>query len=251
MKPGAQVLSVDENVECQAEGGVSITACFPAYNEAENLAQVVRATDDVLRSMTNRYEIIVVDDGSTDRTPTVLAELRTRYPALQTIRQPQNTGYGAAVLTGLKAAQGDFIFFSDADNQFDIGELPMLFAEILEADLVTGYRAIRRDPFHRRVNSFLWTALVRLALGVTVKDLNCAFKLFRRTTLERAGLEKMVSTGAAVNAELLARLGKLNARIREVRVSHYPRRYGRQTGGSPKVILRAFKEIIALYWRLK
>jgi glycosyltransferase involved in cell wall biosynthesis len=229
----------------------SIAACFPAYNEAENLAAVVRVADETLRGVTDTYEIIVVDDGSTDRTPEVLAALSAECPALRSIRHPQNRGYGAAVLTGLRAARKDLVFFCDADNQFDIRDLLKLLAVIDEADLVTGYRGTRRDPAHRRLNAFLWNALVRLAFGVKVRDLNCAFKLVRRSTLERAGLHEMVSTGAAINAELLARLGKVNARIREVEVSHHPRRYGRQTGASPMVILRAFQEILALYWRLR
>ena len=233
------------------DGAPSIAACFPAYNEAANLPTVVRATDETLRPITDRYEIIVVDDGSTDDTPQVLATLRATSPALRCIRQPRNTGYGAAVLAGLRAAHTDLIFFCDADNQFDVRELPKLLALIDEADLVTGYRRTRRDPAHRRINAFLWNALVRLAFGVRVRDLNCAFKLFRRSALERAGLYEMTATGAAINGELLARFGKISARIREVEVNHYPRLHGRQTGASPRVILRAFKELAAVYWRLR
>ena len=207
-------------------------------------------TDETLRAVTAAYEIIVVDDGSTDGTPTLLAGLGAQYPALRSIRHPENRGYGAAVLTALRAARMELVFFCDADNQFDVRELPRLLALIPDADLVTGYRGVRRDPAHRRLNAFLWNALVRLLLGVKVRDLNCAFKLFRRPALERAGLHEVVSTGAAINAELLTRLGKIHARIREVEVSHHGRPYGRQTGASPMVILRAFKEIFELYRRL-
>jgi glycosyltransferase involved in cell wall biosynthesis len=234
-----------------SETVTSISACFPAYNEAENLTVVVRVTDETLRSLTEDYEIIVVDDGSTDGTPELLTELGRQYPALISIRHHENRGYGAAVLTGLQAARKDLVFFCDADNQFDVRELPRLLALIGEADLVTGYRGIRRDPAHRRLNASLWGSLVRLVFGVKVKDLNCAFKLFRRSALERAGLHEVVSTGAAINAELLTRLVRTNARVKEVEVSHHERSHGRQTGASPRVILRAFKEIFALYWRLR
>jgi glycosyltransferase involved in cell wall biosynthesis len=229
----------------------SITACFPAYNEAANLPAVVRATDETLRAVSGRYQIIVVDDGSTDDTPRVLAELAARCPALTSLRQPRNLGYGAAVLAGLRAARTDLVFLCDADDQFDVRELPKLLALIDDADLVTGYRGTRRDPPHRRINARLWNALVRALFGVRVRDLNCAFKLMRRATLERAGLRDMVAAGASVNAELLARLARVNARIREVEVTHRPRVHGRQTGASPLVILRAFKEISALYYRLR
>jgi glycosyltransferase involved in cell wall biosynthesis len=235
----------------RAESAAGISACFPAYNEGANLPILVRAADETLRAATPVYEIIVVDDGSTDDTPAVLHALRAGYPALRSLRHPRNAGYGAAVLAGLRAARHDLVFFCDADNQFDVRELPKLLALIDGADLVTGYRRTRRDPAHRRLNAFLWNALVRLAFGVKVRDLNCAFKLLRRDTLERAGLHDMTATGAAINAELLARLGKANARIREVEVSHHPRIHGRQTGASPGVILRAFKEIVTLYWRLR
>ena len=229
----------------------SISACFPAYNEAENLPPVIRAADATLSAVTDAYEIIVVDDGSTDGTAEVLARLCADYPALRSIRHPENRGYGAAVLTALRAARNDLVFFCDADGQFDVRELPRLLASIGDADLVTGYRGIRRDPTHRRLNAWRWGTLVRVGFGVKVRDLNCAFKVFRRSALERAGLHEVTSTGAAINAELLTRLARTHARIREVEVSHHPRAHGVQTGASPRVILRAFKEIFALYRRLR
>jgi glycosyltransferase involved in cell wall biosynthesis len=233
------------------ETRASISACFPAYNEAANLAAVVEAANEALRAVADRFEIIVVDDGSADATPVLLSALSRQYPALTTIRHPENQGYGAAVLTGLRAARHDLVLLCDADNQFDLGELPKLLAAINGADLVTGYRRIRRDPAHRRLNAFLWNTLVRLVLGVNVKDLNCAFKLFRRATLERAGLHEVASRGAAINADLLARLGRVNARIREVEVSHYPRRWGQATGASPRVVVRGLVEVLALCRRLR
>ncbi len=229
----------------------SISACFPAFNEADNLESLVAATDQVLRTLTENYELIIVDDGSTDRTQEVVKCLSARYPQLKVIHHSQNRGYGAALVTGFKNSQKDLIFFSDADNQFDLHDLPKLLAQIDDADLVTGYRGKREDPSHRRLNALLWNMLIRCLLKVKVSDLNCAFKLFRRSILEKIGLDQLTSTGAMINAEILAKLGKVNARIREVEVQHYPRRYGRQTGAAPEVILRAFKELFQLYSRLR
>ena len=225
---------------------MNISACFPAFNEATNLETLVRNADAALRTLGDRYEIIVVDDGSVDQTPQVLAAAQATCPALRTLQHERNLGYGAAVLTGLRAAQYDLVFLCDADNQFDLGELSRVLPLMAHADAVIGYRARRQDPPHRRIYGTLWTVLTRIVLGVHVRDVNCAFKIMRRDTLVRAGLNEMRSTGAAVSAELLMRLGRAGASIVETEVRHLPRTHGRPTGASPQVILRAFRELAAL-----
>lgn len=229
----------------------TISACFPAYNEAENLISLVANADKALKNCTNDYEIIVVNDGSKDQSKEILEKLSKEYPALKPVHHLQNQGYGATLLTGFKQASKELIFFSDADQQFDLEEIAKLIKLIAEADLVIGYRKSRKDPFHRKMNAFLWNRLIRFVFDVRVKDLDCAFKLFRRSMLEKINLNSFHSKGALISAELLLRFKKANARIREVGVTHYPRQFGQQTGNSPKVILKAFQELWRLYKKNK
>ena len=188
----------------------------------------------------------MVDDGSADGTAQVTRELIPTHPGLRLVSHPANRGYGAAVRTGLESATMDYVFFSDADLQFDPGELGLLIEHIGEYDLVTGYRQHRKDNAVRKLNAGAWGALMRLALGVRARDIDCAFKLFTREILDRIGLDSLRSEGAFISAEILARLAHAGGRIKEVPVSHFDRRAGAQTGANPRVILRAFRELFKL-----
>lgn len=230
---------------------MNISAFFPAYNEEENIVPVVESAIKVLKEVADQYEIIVVDDGSRDKTHQVVEDLDRKYPEVKLITHEKNLGYGAALYTGFKNCRYEFIFFSDGDNQFDLEELKKLIPFIKKADLVTGYRVQRHDSFWRKINARGWNTLVRLLLDIRVKDINCAFKLFKKETLERIDIEHLKSQGAMANTEILARLRKIDASIIEIPVNHYPRLYGRATGAKPRIILRAFKELIGLYRELK
>ena len=160
------------------------------------------------------------------------------------MHHPRNRGYGAAIRSGFVTATLPWLFFTDADGQFGLRELPALLPYTARADIVAGYRLRRRDPWFRRLYAFLFgRVLVRAVLGVHVRDLNCAFKLIRRDLV--AGLD-LKSDGALINAELLGKAQRGGARIVEVGVHHLPRRVGTQTGGNPRVIARAFWELLAL-----
>ena len=228
----------------------SLSACFPAYNEAANIPRLVEAFAASADRNAERWELIVVDDGSADGTGDVVESLAASVPGLRLVRHRENRGYGAAVRTGLMAAEMDYVFFCDADLQFDAEELSLLVPHAQSFDLVTGYRRSRRDNAVRRLNAFGWGRVVRHALGVRVRDLNCAFKLFSREALDKIGLDKLSSDGAFINAEMLARLLRAGGTIKEVPVSHYPRTAGTQTGANPRVILRAFGELMRLRRRL-
>jgi glycosyltransferase involved in cell wall biosynthesis len=221
-----------------------LSVVLPAFNEDASLAATVRDALAVLRGMAIPFEILVVDDGSTDGTAAVAAQLARDAPAVQVVRHPVNRGYGAALRSGFAVAAFPWIFFTDADGQFDVAELARLVPLAATHDVVAGFRRQRRDPWHRRVYAFVFGRLVvRPLLGVRVWDVNCAFKLLRRELLGRLDLR---SEGALINAELLAKAARAGARIVEVGVTHRERRAGTPTGGRPAVIVRALREILAL-----
>ncbi|MDQ6884373.1 MAG: glycosyltransferase family 2 protein [Candidatus Dormibacteraeota bacterium] len=226
----------------EAASSAEISAVLPAYNEEANLEEVVRRTAEALAGCSRASEIIVVDDGSQDGSAAVLDRLTSTYPTLRVVRHPQNRGYGAAVRSGFGAARYPWVFMMDADNQFDPYELSQLLQHAGDADIVTGYRKQRRDPLPRRVNAWAFFSLVRLFFGSQVRDVNCAFKLLRRDMLNRMELR---SNGALINTEVFVLARRLHARIVEVPVQHFPRTSGKQTGANPKVVLRAFKELLA------
>lgn len=226
----------------------SLTVFFPAHNEVDNIGTLVRATDETLSKLVADYEIIVVNDGSTDGTRELLDNLAREVTRLRPVHHERNTGYGGAVRTGFESATKELVFFSDGDGQFDIREIEKFLAEIDQYDAILGYRIDRKDPFHRKMFAKCWGMLIRILFRFRVRDLDCAFKMFHRSLLE--GM-KLQAEGAMVTVNLLANLQKKKFRYKEIGVHHYPRTAGVQSGGSPKVILRAFRELFNLYWRLK
>jgi len=225
-----------------------LSLIFPAYNEELNIQQVVKSALMVAPKVAEKYEIVVVNDGSRDKTGEVIAKLAELYPSVVAIHHPANKGYGSALKSGIKKAQYAFIFFCDSDCQFDLFELPRLLNWIDQYDMVIGYRQSRKDPLHRLINAWGWNMLVRLLLGLKVRDIDCAFKLFRREIFDRIEIN---SVGAMVNTEILSRAVKLGFTIKEVPVTHYPRFRGRATGARVRVIFKAFRELLRLYNELR
>jgi glycosyltransferase involved in cell wall biosynthesis len=228
--------------------GVEISAVMPAFNEQDNLERSVSRLDEVLSTVATRYEIIVVDDGSRDQTSQVLVRMKASIPALQVVSHAVNQGYGAAVRSGFSAARFGWVFLMDADNQFDPKDITLLLDRADRADIVTGYRLKREDPLLRRLNAWSFFTLVRLLFGRLARDPNCAFKLIRGDLLK--GME-LTSNGALINTELFVRARKLGARVVEMPVRHFPRTSGKQTGANPRVVLRAFRELLAFRARVK
>ncbi|MFQ5811931.1 MAG: glycosyltransferase family 2 protein [Anaerolineae bacterium] len=219
---------------------LSMSVVLPAYNEEENVGQAVRSVLEVMQPITPSYEVIVVDDGSRDRTSEVVEELAESYPQVRLVRHEVNRGYGGALNSGFKAATRDLIFFTSSDNQYDVAEVKKLLPYIESAELVIGYRADRRDPFVRRLFAWGWTTLVNLLFGYVSRDIDCAFKLFRREILSQINI---TSKGAMIDTELLVGAKRRGFSIVEVPVSHFPRLAGEQTGANIRVILRAFKDL--------
>ena len=220
----------------------SLSVCMPAYNEEENIAEMV---SDVLEVMNPRFddlEIVVTNDGSKDGTGQVLDDLAQRVPELKPVHHGVNQGYGAAVFTALSNASKDYIFFTDSDRQFVLEEVDRLVAKKDEADMIVGYRAPRRDPFVRVLFGVGWSSLVTLLFGYTARDIDCAFKLFPRKLFDKVG-PTINSRGATFTAEFLVRTKRAGFTFAEVPVSHLPRVAGSQTGARWDVISRAFREL--------
>jgi glycosyltransferase involved in cell wall biosynthesis len=224
----------------------SLSVVFPAFNEQANIGTTIETARQVLPRVAQAWEIIVVNDGSRDGTADVCNALAGKYPEVRAIHHPQNLGYGAALKSGVLASKYELIFFSDSDGQFDLTEISDLIHWTDEFDIVAGFRAQRRDPFYRRLNAWGWNVLVRILLGLRVRDIDCAFKVFRRAVFERIQIR---SVGAMVNTEILAQAIRLGMSIKEVKVSHYSRRHGIQTGANIRVVLKAFRELVRL-WRM-
>ena len=225
----------------------ALSLVFPAFNEAENLPALLESALKVGELLGLAFEIVVVDDGSRDQSALVLARWSQRDARIRVVQHRANRGYGAALQRGLRAARGERVFFSDADLQFDLAEIQALLAHAEDFDIVAGYRAPRRDPWARRVIAAVWGALVERLFDLQVRDIDCAFKVFRREVLDAIPID---SIGAFVNTEIQARARAAGFRIKQVPVSHRARCQGRQTGARPRVILRALIELAQLYGEL-
>ncbi len=218
----------------------SLSVVLPAYNEEQVIASTVEQVTHELANLTTDFEVIVVNDGSTDRTGAVLSALQKLDRRIRICTHTRNQGYGATLADGFAAATKDLTFFMDSDGQFDIRELKRFLSLIDAYDAVIGYRVKRQDTWMRKLNAWGWKLVVRLALGVRVRDIDCAFKLLRTDFLQCHPLE---TRGAMINAELLYRLNAAGCTLREVGVRHLPRRGGRATGANLRVIGRAFREL--------
>lgn len=217
---------------------------MPAYNEAENISQMIADVVQVMDRLALDYEVIAVDDGSRDRTAEIVKEISRKNPRVRLVQHASNQGYGAAVFSGLTSAVKDLVFFTDADRQFNLQEIEKLLAKIDKADLVVGYRAPRRDPIMRRLNGKGWSFLVTLLFGYTARDIDCAFKLMHRDVVERIQ-DEVRSRGATFSAEFLVRAKRAGFSFLEIPIEgHRPRRAGSPTGARLDVILRAFKELL-------
>lgn len=221
---------------------------LPSHNEEGNVERVVRGFLKELPRFADDYEVIVVNDGSRDRTREIAEKMAAEDTHVRVVNHEVNRGYGGAVISGIRAARMPWVLLADGDGQFDPADIGKLIPFAADHDVVAGRRAHRADPLMRRINGQAWTTLVRVMLGITISDIDCGFKLFRREFLDAIVLR---AHGAMISTELMARVAGRGARVAEVDVSHLPRLSGEQSGANMRVVMRAFKELFQLYRELK
>ncbi len=226
----------------------SLSIFLPAYNDAGTITELVLKAEQTARSLTDEFELIVVNDGSEDDTATVLANLKTRIPRLRVITHPVNRGYGGALRSGFAAARGDWVFYTDGDGQYDPAELTCLVDALHPGlDLVNGYKRRRHDPWIRVVLGALYNSGVRWLFGLRLRDVDCDFRLIRRATLIEIELE---SDSGAICVELIRGLQDRGARFAEVAVSHYRRRQGASQFFNGRRVFDTARQVVRLWWRL-
>ena len=227
-----------------------LSVFFPAYNEEVALKETIEKADKILKKIAEEYEILIINDGSKDKTREIADQLAKENKRIRVIHHSQNRGYGAALKSGFYQAKYSWIVFTDADGQFDFSEITKFFEtqEKTGADLVIGYYLKRRVPFYRILASkYLWELPVFLLFGLKVKDIDCGFKLIRKEVIKK--IPKLeAERGPFITTELLVKAKKAGFKITEIGVHHYPRKAGQATGASLKVIFSAYSDLIRL-WR--
>lgn len=225
----------------------SISVVLPALDEEDNIGDAVDACVSFLEPRFRSWEVIVVDDGSTDHTPEIVGERSSADPHVRLVRFDRNRGYGAALARGFREARGDVVFFTDADLQFDVRELKDALPLLEDHDVVFGFRVYRYDSVLRCLLSWTYNRLVRVLFGIGVRDVDCSFKLFSRRVVDRLELE---STDFFVDTEMVARVARLGARSVEKGVRHYPRRAGK-TSVRPSDVPRTLLTVARMWWRIR
>jgi hypothetical protein len=226
---------------------VPLSLCLPCYNEAQVIEEVLTGACAVLPEFLEEFEIVVVDDGSEDGTSNVVQRFAKEDSRVRVVRHERNRGYGAAVATGLRNADGEWICLTDGDGQFNVLDLLQLLVNVQKADVAVGYRYRRADNVVRRCNAAAWKWLIRCIVGLRVRDLDCAFKLFPRWVVEMLDL---TADGACISAQIMAQCVRGGVSVCEVPVNHFPRSTGKATGANLRVIAKAFRELSEV-WRYR
>jgi glycosyltransferase involved in cell wall biosynthesis len=226
----------------------SITAFFPAYNDGGTIASMVITALRTLESVTDDYEVVVVNDGSGDYTGEVLAELARAYPQVRVVDHGRNQGYGSALRTGFASARKEWVFYTDGDAQYDPHELRNLVEALREdVDVVNGYKIVRNDPLHRVIIGRLYHHIVRLAFGLRLRDVDCDFRLIRRSVFDRVALESDTGT---ICLEMIKKFQDVGVRFAETPVHHYHRAYGKSQFFNYPRLYRTAIHLMQLWWRM-
>lgn len=229
-----------------------LSVFFPTYNESANIKNTVEKAVAVLKKSFKTWEIIIIDDGSTDATGKITDDLAATDKRIRVIHHSHNQGYGMALKTGMYNSIYPWITFTDSDGQFDFSEIRDFIdkRDQTGADLIIGYYRHRQVSFFRKLNTFLWQSVVFLLFGLHVRDIDCAFKLFSHKVIDK--IPKLESErGAFISSEFLIKSQKAGFKIVEIPVSHYPRRAGQGTGAQLNVIIKSFTDLFRLWFKLR
>jgi len=226
-----------------------ISVILPAYNEEKNINQMVKGCLAYLNKLKDDYEVVIVNDGSQDKTREISQKIAKRNPKVRLVSHAQNKGYGQSLKDGFKTAKYDYVFFTDSDRQFKLDALDIMFpiAKTQVVDLVIGYRLKRKDPFLRKFLSWGYNTLANFLFDLSVKDIDCAFKLFRKDIFKKIKIE---SSSFFFNTEILAKARLFNFNIIEVGVPHFPRTAGKSTVRFIHIPL-TIRELIRIYASLQ
>ena len=233
--------TIYELLKKKLAGGLSVV--LPVYNEEKNIEGVANSILAYLPKISDDFEIIIVNDGSTDRSREIIDLVAARHKEIIPINHERNRGYGATLATGFRNSKKRFIFFMDSDDQFRISDLSKLVYFIDDYDIVAGIRNERRDPLIRDINGTVFNFVMKFLFKVPIIDIDCAFKLFRREVVDEM---TFCTTGALINTEIFVKAKLRGKKITFVGIEHYPRTRGRQTGAAPKVVIRALWEVVLL-----
>ena len=224
-----------------------ISAFFPAYGDWGTIASLVVLVSAVLRELTDDWEVIVVNDCSPDHVGFILSELQRTYPRLRVVTHDKNKGYGGALRSGFAAATKEYVFYTDGDAQYDVRELKLLWQERGNADLVNGYKIARSDPLHRKIVGKLYHRFVRTCFRLGIKDVDCDFRLIKRSVFDRVELKR---DSGLICVELVTKIEKNGFTVAQVPVHHYHRLHGRSQFFNFPRVLRVLWEMSGLWWEL-
>ncbi len=225
-----------------------LSVFFPAYNDSGTIASLVISALQAARELTPDFEIIIVNDGSADATAEIADELARTYPQVRVVHHSRNRGYGGALRSGFEAATRDLVFYTDGDAQYDPKEMAVLWAAFGDGvDLVNGYKISRSDPLHRVVIGRIYHHTVRLLFGLRVRDVDCDFRLLRRSIFERVQLEK---SSGVICLEMMKKIQDAGFRIAEVPVHHYHRAYGRSQFFNFRRLFKTAVDVARLWYVL-
>jgi glycosyltransferase involved in cell wall biosynthesis len=227
---------------------ITLTAFFPAYNDQHTIEGIVRTAALEMQKVTSDYEVLVVDDGSRDETGPLLDRLAAELPYLRVIHHDSNMGYGAALITGFKNSRKDVIFYTDGDGQYDVREIHKLLKELgPNIDLVNGYKLKRSDAWYRVVIGLLYRRLMRFAFHLSIRDVDCDFRLFRRHVFDKITLE---SRSGVICVEMAKKFEQARFRMVEVPVNHHPRLHGRSEFFRVRHLVHTFRGLLKIWWNM-